>query len=215
MTVLVVAMSLAFAQSAAANVYKCVAAGGRVTYQQAPCPPGTSGGRTDIVVDNGSSQAGTKQEKEWEDAVKAKSVTVGMPRNYVVRALGQPPEVRAGSTADNATEIWSYPQGSEAVLRIGMTGGVVAWQRLDPSDAALAAAAVAPTHLVELRKSVVPGIPCAQVIADLGAPDLDETDKVGQPYRKLTWGATQEDPKGTMFVTCLAGLVTEAHREAP
>ena len=73
----------------------------------------------------------------------------------------------------------------------------------------------APTHLVELRKSVVPGISCAQVIADLGPPDLDESDKVGQPYRKLTWGATQEDPKGTMFVTCLAGLVTEARREAP
>ena len=53
------------------------------------------------------------------------------------------------------------------------------------------------------------------MIADLGAPDLDETDKVGQRYRKLTWGATQEDPKGTMFVTCLAGLVTEARREAP
>ncbi len=38
---------------------------------------------------------------------------------------------------------------------------------------------------------------------------------IATAQERVTWGATQEDPKGTMFVTCLAGLVTEARREAP
>jgi len=214
-TVALAAVLCAFAPMAAADVYKCIAAGGRVTYQQTPCTAGTTGGRTEIVTDNGSSRAGSKEERQWEDAANAKTVVIGMPRNYVLRALGQPPDVRAGSADENAAEVWSYAQGPNEVLRIGMTGGLVTWQRLEPSSAALAAAAAPQTHLVELRKNVVPGVSCDQVIADLGPADIDETDKVGQPpYRRLTWGATQEDPKGTMFVTCLAGLVTEARREA-
>ena len=206
------ALVLGVALPAAADVYKCTAAGGRVTYQQTPCPAGTTGARPDLAIDNGSSRAGTREEKAWEDAVKAKGVVIGMPRNYVIRALGQPPEVRIGSSADNAAEIWSYPQGQET-LRLGMTKGVVTWQKLDPSAAAQAADAAPPSRQIELRRAVVPGVSCAQTIADLGPPDLDETDKTGQPYRHLTWGATQEDPKGTMFVTCLEGLVTEARRE--
>ena len=198
---------------AAADVYKCTAAGGRVTYQQAPCPAGTTGGRPDLTIDNGSSRAGTQEERDWEDAVKANGIVIGMPRNYVVRALGQPPDVRIGTSADNAAEIWSYPRGTE-VLRIGMTKGVVAWDKLDASATAQAADAAPPSRQIELRRAVVLGVSCAQTIVDLGPPDLDETDKTGQRYRRLTWGATQEDPKGTMFVTCLDGLVTEARREA-
>lgn len=197
---------------AAADVYKCTAPGGRVTYQQTPCPPGTTGGRPDLTVDNGSSRAGTREEREWEDAVKAKSVVIGMPRTYVVRALGQPADIRLGTPADNAAEIWSYPQGTD-MLRVGMSAGAVAWQKLDASAAGPADTAAA-THLIELRRAVVPGVSCAQTIADLGPPDLDETEKTGRPYRRLTWGARLDDPKGTMFVTCLEGLVTEARREA-
>ena len=207
------ALVLCVAMPASADVYKCTAAGGRVTYQQAPCPAGSTGGRADLAIDNGSSRAGTKEERDWESAVKARRVVIGMPRNYVLQALGQPPDVRLGTAADNATEIWSYPQGPET-LRIGMTSGVVAWQKLDASETAQAADAAPPSRLIELRRAVVPGVSCAQTIADLGPPDLDETDKTARPYRRLTWGATQDDPKGTMFVTCLEGLVTEARREA-
>ena len=207
------ALVLGMALPAAADVFKCTAAGGRVTYQQAPCPAGTTGGRPDLTIDNGSSRAGSREERDWEDAVKSKGVVIGMPRNYVVRALGQPADVRSGTPADNAAEIWSYPQGAE-VLRIGMTKGVVTWQKLDGSGATEAANPAPPSHQIELRRAVVPGVTCAQTLADLGPPDLDETDKTARPYRHLTWGATQEDPKGTMFVTCLEGIVTEARREA-
>jgi len=207
------ALVIGTALPAAADVYKCTAADGRVTYQQAPCPPGTTGGRPDLAIDNGSSRAGSREERDWEDAVKSKGVVIGMPRNYVVRALGQPPEVRNGTSADNAAEIWSYPQGSE-MLRIGMTNGIVTWQKLDGSGTAQAADAAPPSRQIELRRAVVPGVSCAQTIADLGPPDVDESDKTARPYRRLTWGATQEDPKGTMFVTCLEGLVTDARREA-
>jgi hypothetical protein len=199
---------------AAAEIYKCTAAGGRVTYQQSPCPAGSTGGRPDLAVDNGSSRAGSKEERDWEDAVKSKGVIIGMPRTYVVRALGQPPDIRNGTpAADNATEVWSYPQGTDT-LRIGMTGGVVTWQKIDTSAAGPAGAVTSSSRQIELRRAVVPGVSCAQTIADLGPPDVDETDKtLVHPYRHLTWGATQEDPKGTMFVTCLEGLVTEARRE--
>jgi len=198
------------APPALADVYKCTAAGGRVTYQQAPCPPGSTGGRPVLAIDNGSSRAASKDERDWESAVKAKSVVIGMPRNYVLQALGPPPDVRIGSAADNAAEIWSYPQGPET-LRIGLTNGIVAWQKLDASATADAAP---PSRLIDLRRAVAPGVSCAQTIADLGPPDVDETDRTARPYRRLTWGATQDDPKGTMFVTCLEGLVTEARREA-
>ena len=113
-----------------AQVFKCVDADGRTTYQQEACGKSAKGSRVELAPDNGRTQDPAALEAKWVAAVKAGQVMAGMPKRHVRDAYGAPTEVRAGTTADRVSEIWIY-RNPGGVRRIGFLDGRVAWERGD------------------------------------------------------------------------------------
>ena len=130
--IVAVAALLALAPAVHGQVFKCVDAAGRTTYQQMPCPAGTKGGRVDLVVDNGSTE-NPAEALRWQGAVRRGEVLEGMPRRFVEQALGAPAETRPGRADENAFEVWTYPRGNQLTL-VGITAGIVVWVRQEFPD---------------------------------------------------------------------------------
>ncbi len=135
----VAAVAAVLAGTLEAQVFKCVDAEGRTTYQQAPCAKDVKGARVELDPDNGRTQDPAALEAQWAVAVKAGQVMAGMPKRRVRDAYGAPTEVRAGTTAERVTEVWIY-RNPGGVRRIGFLDGRVTWERGDDASSAPPAA---------------------------------------------------------------------------
>lgn len=131
--VLVLATVAAVTQAQGPPVYKCVDAAGRTTYQQEPCAKNLKGTPVELMPDNGLTQEPAALEAQWAAAAKVGQVMAGMPKRHVRSAMGTPTEVRAGTAAERASEIWIYrnPGGGR---RIGFLDGRVVWERGDDAS---------------------------------------------------------------------------------
>lgn len=207
---LAMAAALAVSAPVAAQVYKCVDTAGSVTYQESPCPTAAKGGRVELFVDNGSSRGTADDEAQWQSAAREHTVIVGMPRRYVLQALGAARELRRGRPGDNAAEVWSYSRADD-VLRIGFANGVVAWQRVDPPGADLPPAEDA---RAAARSAVARGQNCDQVLSDLGNATSDGQVPTGPDaaVRRYVWEPAPGDARTRTTVVCVNGLVTEVER---
>ena len=239
LAVLAVAAAIC-ATRAGAQVFRCLDAAGRTTYQQTPCEAGTRGRQVELTPDNGASQDSAALEAQWTTAAKSGQVVAGMPRRHVRAAYGVPTEVRGGSASERASEVWVY-RNPGGVRRVGFVDGRVAWDRGDDASsappspdeaadtvsrrsggvAAAGAGAVAPTTAVA-RLAIAPGQDCAAVLADAGPPD--RTDRVevpatGDDGRQLRLTAQRHrydsdggaPPRDVAF-TCVNGVVTQVER---
>ena len=80
-----------------AEVYKCVAAGGHITYQQTPCAGGQRG--TTVELEESVALPPSGDDTLWSAAARDKRVIVGMPKPFVIAALGRPGEIRGTARA--------------------------------------------------------------------------------------------------------------------
>lgn len=210
---------------ACGQIVKCIDTSGHVTYQQAPCAAGQQGRAIDLVPDAAPVGAAT-----WEAAADAGRVVPGMPKRWVLRARGTPPDIRAATPAEQATEIWRYPQ-TTTVLTVGFTGDAVAWVRDEPRLAAAPASAPAPAaappvaasnrRSAESRSSIARGRTCDSVLAAMGPPDRKESVQIsaatlGGPdilaaATKYIYDAGGDANERTAF-TCLGGKVAGVER---
>ncbi len=157
------ALLLALAWSdARGQIVKCTDPSGHVTYQHAPCAAGQQGRAIDINTDAPVDAA------RWEAAADAGRVVPGMPKRWVLRARGTPPDIRAATPAEQATEIWRYPQ-TATVLTVGFTGDAVAWVRDEPRLAAAPASAPAPAAALAPAAAPAPGVVPAPAAAPASA----------------------------------------------
>jgi len=126
-----------------AEVFKCVDATGNVTYQQEPCTGGAKGAAVEIKTDNAQSQDPGDRDGRWRTAAQQGLVIQGMPKRWVQQALGQPREIRRGTTAENVPEVWVY-QTANGPTRVGFRTNTVEWSRTDGPAGAASPAAAAP-----------------------------------------------------------------------
>jgi len=227
--------SLVFAlapSTARVQIVKCTDTGGHVTYQQAPCVAGQQGRAIELVKDKAPPNAST-----WESAAAAGQVVSGMPKRWVLRARGTPVVIRAATAAEEATEIWRYPQAA-TVLTIGFAGDAVVWVRDEPrlatapeaapalagAPAARPGTATAPPSVPDNRRSaearslIARGSACDLVLAEMGPPDRKEPVQIsaaalGGPdilaaATKYIYDA-RADADGRTVFTCLGGKVAD------
>ena len=217
------------------QIVKCTDPSGHVTYQQAACAAGEHGRAIDIKPDEA-----LLAPTPWETAADAGRVLPGMPKRWVLRARGRPPDIRAATRTEQATEIWRYPQAT-TVLTVGFTGDAVVWVRDEPrpvaapgvAPASAAAPAVAPASAAtaplaatgprsaENRNSIERGRTCDSVLAAMGPPDRTEGVQVsaatlGGPdilvaATRYSYDAGAAANERTAF-TCLSGKVAEVER---
>jgi len=152
---LVIALLACAAPGALAQVFKCVDTLGRVTYQESPCPGTDAGRAVELFLDNGSARDSPDVEARWRAAALQHEVLPGMPRRWVVQALGMPAQMRAGAPNEGVREVWTY-QSPTSIVRVGFVGDVAAWSRTEP------AAPLAPLN----RPAVPPAPPAAVDNAD-------------------------------------------------
>ena len=122
-----------------AEIFKCVDAAGRTTYQQTRCPTTAKGGPIQIQSDNGRVGETPEEATRWDAVAREQNIEVGMPRRYVERVLGAPNEVRQSDMSDGAAEIWIYGIPPGATMRVGFVAANVVWFRREgaaPSDPA-------------------------------------------------------------------------------
>lgn len=213
-----------------AQVFKCVDAAGRTTYQQSPCAKSQKGSQLEIATDNGRSRDADALEAKWAAAAKQGQVLAGMPKRHVSQAYGVPVEVRPGSTAERASEIWVYrhPGGAR---RVGFLDGRVAWDRgEDASSSPSAQDESGDTEArrdgspAAARRAIATGQDCGAVLADAGRPDRSEGVRVsmpgpgGQPVLTPGMRHVYEDdgsvPPSSVAFTCVGSLVTGVERPA-
>ena len=206
------------------QIVKCTDTSGHVTYQQAPCAAGQQGRAMELVKDEAPADAAS-----WGVAADAGRVVPGMPKRWVMRARGAPPDIRPATPAEKATEIWRYPQ-TATVLAVGFTGDAVAWVREEPRLAAPAVAATPPVasppaastrRSAENRSSIARGQTCDSVLAAMGPPDRKEGVQIsaatlGGPdilaaASKYIYDAGADANARTAF-TCLGGKVADVER---
>lgn len=192
---------------ATAQVYKCVDRNGRVTYQQQPCTADApKEQRLDIFIGSrpGLADDGTDP---WAEQVGKKIVVTGMPRATVMRAVGSPQQMRAGTAGEDAAEVWVYRR-PDLEKRVGFRGGVVIWTKDTIEDAASAS----PTRLS--RQAVVRGRDCGSIEIDLGPAEstVSETDaELGRPVVRYTFPAVPPENERTTVV-CDAGVIARVDR---
>lgn len=197
------------AGGAHAQVYKCVDRAGRTTYQQGPCTEAQKGGRVELMLGNGSSQAGESDaDREWSERAKRKEVRAGMPRAYVVRAYGTPQEMRPGRPRENASEVWLYKR-SDLELAVGFAKGVVAWTN-EPAKLD-----IEPDPQPSRRQLATVNRACGELAAEMGEPSsvsnaLD--DQSGRTVELRQWDPAPGD-RETTIVTCLDGKVLRVERQ--
>jgi uncharacterized protein DUF4124 len=209
-----------------AQIFKCVDASGRTTYQQSPCPSSAKGGRVELFIDNGRTDDSTDP-GTWESLAQQKNVVVGMPRRFVLLALGAPRITRAGRGDENANEVWSYPRNGQT-MRVGMLNGVVTWIRYEDipvaSPAPVAPATSDADQRAMRRRAIAEGEDCDALAQALGAPDrTDDGNPAGlapgpidaqSGITRYTWEPAPGDPNARTTVTCTAGRVTNVERSS-
>jgi len=225
------ALLLAVAGLAHGQVYKCVDAGGRTTYQQEPCAKTEKGARVDLQTDNGSTRDSAALEAQWAAASKQGQVLAGMPKRYVQAAYGTPVEVRGGSTTDRVSEVWVFraPSGGR---RVGFLDGRVAYDRPDegsvapptPEEIADTSSRRDASPNVLARRAIAPGRDCGGVINDAGRPDRSEGIQspsqgpggtmIMTPGMRHIYDDDGSAPPHAMAFTCVNGLVTDVERPA-
>ena len=225
------AVLLAAAGLAHGQVYKCIDAGGRTTYQQEPCAKTEKGARVDLQTDNGSTRDSAALESQWAAAAKQGQVVAGMPKRYVQSAYGTPVEIRGGSSSDRVSEVWIFrpPSGGR---RVGFLDGRVAYDRPDegsvapptPEEIADTSSRRDASPSVLARRAIAPGRDCGGVINDAGRPDRSEGIQSPSPGPGGTLTMTpgmrhiyDDDgsaPSRTMAFTCVNGVVTDVERPA-
>lgn len=195
---------------AGAQVYKCVDRNGRVTYQQQPCPDAPKEQRLDIFIGNRTEAADTNAGTDpWAEQVGKKIVVAGMPRATVMRAVGSPQRMRAGTGDEDAAEVWVYRR-PDLDKRIGFQGGVVIWIKEGSEDAAAIAAAA--TRLP--RAAVIRGMNCGSLEDNLGpaASVVPETDQeLRRPVVRYTFPSTPPENERTIVI-CEEGVVARVDR---
>ena len=129
---LALALGLAFAPAATAQVYKCVDGAGRTTYQQTPCPVTQKGSRVELKSDNGSTREVVEEEPDWSVAARTGELSAGMSKRWVQQALGPPLECRPGQADEKASEVCLF-ETVKGRLRTGLNNGAVVWWRKDNS----------------------------------------------------------------------------------
>jgi hypothetical protein len=206
---IVLGFALGMSAGAHAQVFKCVDGAGRTTYQKGPCVDAQKGGRVELQLNNGSSQANTGDgEREWGERAKRKEVRVGMPRAYVVRAYGTPQEMRPGKPRENASEVWLYRR-SDLELAVGFAKGVVAWTN-DPAKLD-----IVPDSLPSRRQIATVSRACGELAAEMGEPNSVSTmldDQTGRTVELRQWNPAPGD-RETTIVTCLDGKVLRVDRQ--
>lgn len=221
MTIRFLAGLLAFSAALAAHaqVFRCLDAQGRTTYQQSPCAGGEKGARVELTPDNGVASDAPALEAKWSAAAKQGLVPPGMPKRYVQMALGTPTEVRPGSSGERASEIWVY-RGPADTRRIGFLDGRVTWeQKGDGAPAEPARRDVAGDSGAN-RTPVEQGQACEAALTAAGAPDRSDairiptTSPTGQPV--VATGTRYVFPadrnRDAFAFTCLGGYVYDIER---
>ncbi|HQU49845.1 MAG TPA: DUF4124 domain-containing protein [Casimicrobiaceae bacterium] len=210
------------ALSAQAQVYKCVDAQGRTTYQQAPCDGAAKGTKVEITRDNGVAADAPDLEAKWAAAAKAGQVEPGMPKRFVQAAWGAPAETRPGNAADRASEIWIYRR-TEGIRRVGFLDGRVAWQRADEPASPLPDTPSMPAGAVPgERPAIAVGQDCATALAIAGTPERSEAvllpsrGRDGRPTTapgmRHVFESDGGSPPRRMAIVCLDDIVTEIQR---
>ena len=201
----------------AAQVYKCVDAAGRTTYQQTPCPVAQKGGRMDIQSGNGTVRDSADQEAAWAQAAAAKNIVAGMPKRVVRAALGDPTGMRSAKDNENAAEIWTYRRPGE-VMVIGFVNDVVAWYRTDGAPDSI----LEPLPVVNRREVASIGRDCGDVLRILGPPVAVEaapawTSQQGEapvPAQRHIYDPVTSNDEPLM-ITCAAARVVAVERAPP
>jgi len=218
------ALVAAAVPGAQAQVYKCADASGRVTYQQTPCGAAHRGGPVELFLDNGSGKAAPEVEARWRTAAQQRELVAGMPKRWVQQALGQPAEVRRGTPADAAAEVWIYPT-PVATIRVGFVADAVVWSRREPLGAHPASADGTPVTADgpdAARSRVNADRGCDETLAELGPADNQQTVRVpsgagGRMVDALRY--TYEPVAGGLPVrlsfSCVDGLVANVSRDVP
>lgn len=212
-----------------AQVYKCLDAQGRTTYQQAPCGKDEKGSRVEITPDNGMAGDAPDLEAKWAAAARQGQVQAGMPKRYVQIAWGVPAEVRSGTAADRASEVWIY-RNPGGLRRIGFLDGRVVWERGDdassepPMRDEAGDTAARRGDIASARLSIAPGQDCEAALALAGNPERSEAVLLPTPGARGTTERTAgmrhvfESDGGTppqrMAIVCLNGLVSDVERPA-
>jgi hypothetical protein len=206
-----------YAAGAGAQVYKCVDPRGQVTYQQEPCAGGTAGGP--VQLNDALKVRPAGDEATWSAAAREGKPLVGMPKPFVIAAVGEPREIRVPGAGESGTEVWVYAKGGQ-LTRIGFAGtGVVAWIRADAvaADAPgspLVAARPA-DRATRVRQALGIGKPCTAVLAEAGPADREEPLAVGGVVGSGTRYVYAFDPSNAnayaAFV-CVGGRVTSVER---
>jgi hypothetical protein len=172
---LALAVAVLAATPAAAQVYKCVDANGRVTYQQAACPASHRGGPVELFLDNGSGRDSPETEARWRQLAAQHDVATGMPKRWVQQSLGAPTEQRPGTTAESASEVLTFVQPTQ-VLKVGLLAGVVAWSR---TESTLGTGTGMTTENADAaRGRVAADRNCEEVLGELGLPQGQEPTRV-------------------------------------
>jgi len=175
LAVLAATTLLGAAAPAAAQVFKCVDPSGKVTYQQAPCPPAHRGGPLELSLDNGSSRDAPEAEARWRSLAGQHDVATGMPKRWVQQSLGAPSEQRPGTTAEGATEVLTFVQPTQ-VVRVGLVAGVVAWSRAESTLGTGTGNTVESADAA--RSRVAADRSCDEVLTELGLPQGQEPARV-------------------------------------
>lgn len=208
------------ADAAGAQIFKCVDSAGRTTYQQAPCLGGQQGKELQLQTDNGSTR-GPDAGPRWSAIAAERRVVTGMPKPWVVQAMGPPKETRPPRNGESGSEVWVYPS-PEGTLRVGFIGDSVAWNRKDASDAAPAVGDAEKMRRFAARGAVKAGRDCNEAVADLGPPDREEPvidvdptsgrARPGPPTVRYTYEPAAGDPHSRTSFTCMENRVIDVER---
>jgi len=209
------------AAPALSQVFKCVDASGRVTYQQTPCPVAHRGGPLELFLENGSGRDAPDVEARWKALADQHDVAVGMPKRWVQVSLGAPAETRPGTPADNAAEIWTYNTGTQ-LMRVGFLANVVAWKNAESTLGTGTGATVEQADAA--RGRVAADRNCEEVLGELGLPTAQEPTRVtvggGGTLRtadgtRYSYEAVPNGLPARLSFVCVDGKVVSVAREVP
>jgi hypothetical protein len=156
------------AMPAGAEIFKCTADSGNVTYQNEPCPKNVKAGRVDIF-DNSWTADRAEKDAQWQRTAAEHHVVAGMPARWVREALGDPMEVRDTATA-GAKEVWLYNFPDRSV-QVGILADQVLWSRETPVIGALARGAPEPDRATKSAPRAAPDVAPAAAEAARAVPD--------------------------------------------
>jgi len=203
---------------AAQSVVKCVDGDGNVTYQNSPCDKGQAGRPMEMP------KAETREDTAaWETAAREARVVRGMPKRWVLRARGNPAEIRPGGAREEASEVWRYPGRDGASLLVGFAGPNVAWVRDDARPAATASAPTAagapasgtPIIGAQNRRFVIAGRYCDHVFAEIGPADRDSAVPAGADTpagKRYVYEPAPGDTSMRTVFSCVDGRVADVER---